>query len=161
MRSSGSEPVECLWSITHGSLMVPDVIRGGDILEWRLYRASGALFDLAISFAGVWFLPWAIFCPGSRLPRPIPGSLGASSSFPGYRPVSFLLSHRCPKGFRWMRSGVFFDCWSEDRVLGEGFSCLFRSFCRCRYVSWFLRSLRGLCGSFGFVYGEHSFWQFL
>ena len=140
-------------------LMVPDVIREGILLNGVCFGQLGALFDLAISFAGVCLLPWASFCPGSQFPRPIPGSRDASSSFSDYRQVSFLLSHRSLRGFRWMRSGVFFDCWSQDRVLGEGSSCFFRSFFRSRSVSWFLRSVH-LCRSFGFVYGEHSFWQF-
>ena len=83
---------------------------GRDIVEWRLFRAHGALFDLAISFAGICLLPWASFCPGSQFPRPIPGSRDASSSFSDYRLISFLLAHRSLRGFRWMRSGVFFDC---------------------------------------------------
>ena len=141
-------------------IRVPDVIRGGILLNGVCFGRPGALFDLAISFAGICLLSWASFCPGSQFPRPIPGSHDASSSFSDYRQVSFLLSHRSLRGFRWMRSGVFFDFWSRDRVLGEGSSYFFRSFFRGRSVSWFLRSVLDFCRSFDFVFFEHSFWQF-
>ena len=68
MRSSGSEPVECLWSITHGSLMVPDVIRGGIFLNgvcighpgpfstWRLVSLVFVFCPGQLSALGVDFL---------------------------------------------------------------------------------------------------------
>ena len=128
MRSSGSEPVESVWSITPWILEVPDVIRGGILLNGVRIGQLGALFDLATSFAGICLLPWASFCPGSQFPRPIPGSRDASSSFPDRRPVSFPLSHRSLRGFRLMWSGVFFHFWPQDQVLSEGFLCPFRFF---------------------------------
>ena len=94
---------------------------GWILLNGVSFGRPGALFDLAISFAGVCLLPWAPFCPGSQFPRPIPGSRDASFLFSDYRQVSFPLSHRSLRGFRWMRSGVFFDFWSRGRVLDTYF----------------------------------------
>ena len=133
---------------------------GWILLNGVSFGRPGALFDLAISFAGICLLSWAPFCPGSQFPRPIPGSRDASFLFPDYLQVSFPLSHQSLRGFRRMGSGVFFGFWSRDRVLGGGSSFFFRSSFRGRSVFWFLHSVLDFCRSFGFVFFEHSFWQF-
>ena len=50
-------------------IKVPDVIQGGILLNGVCFGRMGALFDLAISFAGICLLPWASFCPGNQFPR--------------------------------------------------------------------------------------------
>ena len=160
MRSSGSEPVESVWSITPWILEVPDVIRGGILLNGVRIGQLGALFDLATSFAGICLLPWASFYPGSQFPRPIPGSRDASSSFPDRRPVSFPLSHRSLRGFRWMRLGVFFGCGSVGQVSGLDVSCLVRLFSLCQSATCLRRILLDCDESSVCAVGEHFSWHF-